>query len=44
MAKELNKDAVYMVAKSKEKDCAINDGDSLVLLVKSIGVKLWWFI
>ncbi len=44
MAKELNKDAVYRAAKSKEKDCTINDGDGLVLLVKSTGIKSWRFI
>lgn len=44
MAKELNKDAVYRAAKSKEKDYTINDGDGLVLLVKSIGIKSWRFI
>ena len=44
MAKELNKDAVYRAAKSKEKDYTINDGDGLVLLVKSTGIKSWRFI
>ena len=44
MAKELNKDVVYRAAKSKEKDYTINDGDGLVLLVKSTGVKAWRFI
>ena len=44
MAKELNKDVVYRAAKSKEKDYTINDGDGLVLLVKSTGVKSWRFI
>ena len=44
MAKELNKDLVYRAAKSKEKDYTINDGDGLVLLVKSTGVKAWRFI
>ena len=48
MAKELNKDAVYRAAKSKEKDCTINDGDGdgdgLILLVKSTGIKSWRFI
>jgi integrase len=44
MAKELNKDAVYRAAKFKEKDYTINDGEGLVLLVKSIGVKSWRFI
>ena len=44
MAKELNKDAVYRAAKSKEKDYTINDGDCLVLLVKSTGIKSWRFI
>jgi integrase len=44
MAKELNKDAVYRAAKPKEKDYTINDGECLVLLVKSTGAKLWRFI
>ena len=44
MAKELNKDVVYRAAKSKDKDYTINDGDGLVLLVKSTGVKAWRFI
>ena len=44
MAKEINKDVVYRAAKSKEKDYTINDGDGLVLLVKSTGVKAWRFI
>ena len=44
IAKELNKDLVYRAAKSKEKDYTINDGDGLVLLVKSTGVKAWRFI
>ena len=46
MPKELNKDVVYRAAKSKskEKDCTINDGDGLVLLVKSTGIKSWRFI
>ena len=44
MAKEINKDVVYRAAKSKDKDYTINDGDGLVLLVKSTGVKAWRFI
>ncbi len=44
MAKELNKDTVYRAAKSKEKDYTINDGEGLVLLIKSTGVKSWRFI
>ncbi|WP_150047425.1 Arm DNA-binding domain-containing protein [Methylomonas rhizoryzae] len=43
MALNLNKDAVYRVAKPKEKDCRISDGGGLALLVKSTGLKRWVF-
>ena len=33
MAKELNKDATYRAAKSKDKDYMINDGGGLYLFV-----------
>ena len=44
MAKNLNKDRVYRAAKPKGKDHTINDGECLVLLVKTTGSKLWRFI
>jgi hypothetical protein len=44
MAEKLNKDAAYKAVKPKDKDYTINDGNGLVLLVKSSGVKTWWFI
>ncbi len=44
MAEKLNKDAAYRAAKPKDKDYTINDGNGLVLLVKSSGVKTWRFI
>jgi integrase len=43
MAANLNKDAVYRAAKSKDKDYSISDGGGLSLTVKSNGVKRWTF-
>lgn len=44
MAVNLNKDAVYRAAKSKDKDYFINDGGGLNLVVGKNGAKLWRFI
>ena len=44
MAKNINKDAVYRAAKSKEKDYMINDGGGLYFFVGKNGARLWRFI
>ena len=44
MAKELNKDAVYRAAKSKDKDYMLNDGGGLYLFVSKKGARLWRFM
>ena len=44
MAKELNKDATYRAAKSKDKDYMINDGGGLYLFVSKKGARLWRFM
>jgi hypothetical protein len=44
MAQNINKDAVYRAAKSKDKDYTINDGGGLYLLVKTNGSKLWQLV
>lgn len=44
MAKELNKDAVYRAAKSKDKDYMLNDGGGLYLFVNKKGARLWRFM
>ncbi len=44
MAKNINKDAVYRAAKSKEKDYMLNDGGGLFLVVGKTGTRLWRFV
>ena len=44
MANNINKDAVYRAAKSKEKDYMINDGGGLYFFVGKNGARLWRFV
>jgi hypothetical protein len=44
MAKNINKDAVYRAAKSKEKDYMINDGGGLYFFAGKNGDRLWRFV
>jgi len=43
MAMNLNKDAVYRAAKSKDKDYPISDGGGLSMKIKTDGTKRWLF-
>lgn len=44
MAKNINRDTVYRMARAKSKQYSIGDGDGLSMLIKPNGSKLWRFI